>query len=184
MTDPKGSDKPKLPFDAESLLLIDDHEEEVSVDGKTVRKRGIYLLPNLFTTAALFAGFFAIISGMHGNFENAAIAIFVAMILDGLDGRVARLMNAQSKFGAEYDSLSDMGCSVGLWWTWVNLVGRFRLSMWPVRPCVWRALIPRLIPLTKITSLAWPVLRQLQSWLGWYGSVQKRVGLSAVFLLS
>lgn len=93
---------------AEALTLIDDHEEEVSVDGKTVRRRGIYLLPNLFTTAALFAGFYAIIAGMQSNFEAAAMAIFVAMILDGLDGRVARLTNTQSKFGAEYDSLADM----------------------------------------------------------------------------
>ncbi|MEE8057310.1 MAG: CDP-diacylglycerol--serine O-phosphatidyltransferase [Pseudomonadales bacterium] len=92
----------------ESLNLIDEHEEEVSVDGKTVRRRGIYLLPNLFTTAALFSGFYAVVSGMHGKFETAAIAIFVAMILDGLDGRVARLTNTQSKFGAEYDSLADM----------------------------------------------------------------------------
>jgi len=85
----------------ESLVLIDEHEEEVSVDGKTVRRRGVYLLPNLFTTAALFAGFYAVISGMNGKFETAAIAIFVAMVLDGLDGRVARLTNTQSKFGAE-----------------------------------------------------------------------------------
>lgn len=92
----------------EALTLIDDHEEEVSVDGKTVRRRGIYLLPNLFTTAALFAGFYAIVASMHGRFEAAAAAIFVAMIFDGLDGRVARLTNTQSKFGAEYDSLSDM----------------------------------------------------------------------------
>lgn len=92
----------------ESLILIDDHEEEVSVDGKTVRMRGIYLLPNLFTTAALFSGFYAVVSSMQGKFEVAAIAIFVAMVLDGMDGRVARLTNTQSKFGAEYDSLSDM----------------------------------------------------------------------------
>jgi CDP-diacylglycerol---serine O-phosphatidyltransferase len=92
----------------ESIILIDEHEEEVSVDGKTVRRRGVYLLPNLFTTAALFAGFYAVVSGMNGKFETAAVAIFVAMILDGLDGRVARLTNTQSKFGAEYDSLSDM----------------------------------------------------------------------------
>ena len=98
----------RLQFDREALSLIDDHEEEVSVDGKTELKSGIYLLPNLFTTAALFSGFFAIISAMHGNFANAAIAIYAAMIFDGLDGRVARLMNAQSKFGAEYDSLADM----------------------------------------------------------------------------
>ncbi len=70
--------------------------------------RGIYLLPNLFTTAALFAGFYAIIAATKHNFEAASIAIFVAMILDGLDGRVARLTHSQTKFGAEYDSLSDM----------------------------------------------------------------------------
>jgi CDP-diacylglycerol--serine O-phosphatidyltransferase len=89
-------------------LLVDEHEEEESVDGHTVRHRGIYLLPNLFTTAALFAGFYAIIAAMRYNFEAAAIAIFAAMIFDGLDGRVARLTNTSSKFGAEYDSLSDM----------------------------------------------------------------------------
>ena len=72
------------------------------------RPRGIYLLPNAFTTAALFAGFYAIIAAMQGKFEIAAIAIFVAGLLDGLDGRVARLTNTQSAFGAEYDSLSDM----------------------------------------------------------------------------
>ncbi len=71
-------------------------------------RRGIYLLPNLFTTGALFAGFFAIVQGMNGRFEMAAVAIFIAMILDGLDGRVARMTNTQSAFGAEYDSLSDM----------------------------------------------------------------------------
>lgn len=72
------------------------------------RGRGIYLLPNLFTSAALFSGFYAIIEAMNGNFEKAAIAIFVSMVLDGLDGRVARMTNTQSKFGAEYDSLADM----------------------------------------------------------------------------
>ncbi|MBE0437986.1 MAG: CDP-diacylglycerol--serine O-phosphatidyltransferase [Methylomicrobium sp.] len=74
----------------------------------TPRRRGIYLLPNLFTTGALFAGFYAITSAMGGRYETAAVAIFAAMILDGLDGRVARLTNTQSKFGVEYDSLSDM----------------------------------------------------------------------------
>lgn len=73
-----------------------------------LRRRGIYLLPNLFTTAALFAGFYAIVQSMNGNFEFAAVAIFIAMILDGLDGRVARMTRTQSEFGAEYDSLSDM----------------------------------------------------------------------------
>jgi len=75
---------------------------------KRVRRRGIYLLPNLFTTASLFAGFYAIVAAMQGRFENAAIAIFVAMVLDSLDGRVARLTNTASDFGAQYDSLSDM----------------------------------------------------------------------------
>ncbi len=70
--------------------------------------RGIFLLPNLFTTAALFSGFYAIIAAMNAHFEIAAIAIFIAGLLDGLDGRVARLTNTQSAFGAEYDSLSDM----------------------------------------------------------------------------
>ncbi len=89
-------------------LLVDEHEEEESVNGRTVRQRGIYLLPNLFTTGALFAGFYAIIAAMRGNYEAAPMAIFVAMVFDGLDGRVARLTNTSSKFGAEYDSLSDM----------------------------------------------------------------------------
>jgi len=72
------------------------------------RSRGIYLLPNLFTTGALFCGFYAVVAGMNDQFDSAAIAIFVAMVLDGLDGRVARMTNTQSAFGAEYDSLSDM----------------------------------------------------------------------------
>ncbi len=73
-----------------------------------LRRRGIYILPNLFTTAALFAGFYAIVQAMNGLFEYSAVAIFVAMIMDALDGRVARLTHTQSEFGAEYDSLSDM----------------------------------------------------------------------------
>src|SRR5438477_12468426 len=73
-----------------------------------IRRRGIYLLPNLFTTAALFAGFYAIVQGMNQNFDQASIAIFVAMVLDGLDGRVARMTRTQSAFGAEFDSLADM----------------------------------------------------------------------------
>lgn len=77
------------------------------VRGRLAR-RGIYLLPNLFTTGALFAGFYAIVQAMNGRFEHAAAAIFIAMVLDGLDGRVARLTRTQSAFGAEYDSLSDM----------------------------------------------------------------------------
>ncbi len=78
------------------------------VDYDKQQKRGIYLLPNLFTTAGLFAGFYAIVSAMRGEFTVAAVAIFVAMIMDGLDGRIARMTNTQSAFGAEYDSLADM----------------------------------------------------------------------------
>ena len=89
-------------------LPVDEHEEEVSVNGRTVRQQGIYLLPNLFTTGALFAGFYAVIAAMRGDFESAPIAIFFALVFDGLDGRIARLTNTSSKFGAEYDSLSDM----------------------------------------------------------------------------
>ena len=75
---------------------------------KSIRRRGIYLLPNLLTSAALFAAFYSIISGINGKFEAAAIAIIVAGLLDGLDGRVARLMNTQSDFGEQYDSLADL----------------------------------------------------------------------------
>jgi CDP-diacylglycerol--serine O-phosphatidyltransferase len=72
------------------------------------RSRGIYLLPNAFTTAALFCGFYAIVMAMNGQYFNASVAIFAAMVLDATDGRVARLTNTQSEFGAQYDSLSDM----------------------------------------------------------------------------
>ena len=71
-------------------------------------KRSFYLLPNILTTASLFAGFYSIVQAMNGAYDHAALAIFIALILDGLDGRVARLTNTQSSFGAEYDSLSDM----------------------------------------------------------------------------
>ena len=83
------------------------HERKGVLRG-ALRRRGIYLLPNLFTTASLFAGFYAIVQAMNARYEQAAIAVFVAMVLDGLDGRVARLTRTQSEFGAEYDSLSDM----------------------------------------------------------------------------
>jgi len=72
------------------------------------RTRGLYLLPNLFTTAALFCGFYAIIAALHGRFESAAVAVFIAMVLDGLDGRVARLTHTESEFGAQYDSMADL----------------------------------------------------------------------------
>lgn len=93
----------------DDLLPVGDYEEEeLSEEGERVRRKGVYLLPNLFTTAALFSGFYAIVNAMNGAYEPAAIAIFFAMLFDGLDGRVARLTNTQSAFGSEYDSLSDM----------------------------------------------------------------------------
>lgn len=80
-----------------------------SADKDTVkRRRGIYLLPNLFTTGAMFAGFYAIVASVDSRYEPAAIAIFIAMILDGMDGRIARMTNTQSDFGVQYDSLSDL----------------------------------------------------------------------------
>ena len=88
--------------------MHDDYTQERMLQKNRIRRRGIYLLPNLFTTAALFAGFYAIVQAMNLMFDRAAFAIFIAMALDTLDGRVARLTKTQSAFGAEYDSLSDM----------------------------------------------------------------------------
>ncbi|WP_096087342.1 CDP-diacylglycerol--serine O-phosphatidyltransferase [Agaribacterium haliotis] len=87
---------------------IDEHVEEVEKNGGKVQRKGIYLLPNLFTTGALFGGFYALLAAFHGDFASAAMAIFAAQILDGFDGRVARMTNTQSAFGTEFDSLSDM----------------------------------------------------------------------------
>lgn len=102
--DGKGSDAE----DIDSFIPIDEHEEFVSQDGKKISRKGIYLLPNLLTLGALFAGFYAIIAGMNGNFNAAGWAILVAAVMDGLDGRVARMTNTQSAFGAQFDSLADM----------------------------------------------------------------------------
>ncbi len=101
---PESQDNHHIP----QQIPVDEHFEEVSLNGKTVRRKGVYLLPNLITTAALFSGFYAILAGVNGHFEKAAIAIFVAQLLDGFDGRVARLTNTTSAFGVQYDSLSDM----------------------------------------------------------------------------
>ena len=87
--------------------MYEPRESKLFIKSRFAR-RGIYWLPNLFTIVALFAGFYAIVQAMSGRFEQAAIAIFVAMVFDGLDGRVARLTHTQSAFGAELDSLSDM----------------------------------------------------------------------------
>src|SRR5580658_8770967 len=85
-----------------------DEVEPGMPDAEGPRRRGIFLLPNLFTSAGLFSGFYAIVAAMAGKFEPAAIAIFVAMVFDSLDGRVARWTHTESAFGKEYDSLSDM----------------------------------------------------------------------------
>lgn len=81
--------------------------KEISLKKIRIRK-GIYVLPNLFTTASLFAGFYSIIASLQEKFILAAIAILVSLVLDGLDGRIARITNTTSKFGAEYDSLADL----------------------------------------------------------------------------
>ncbi len=87
--------------------MLESRDHRAFIKSRFTR-RGIYWLPNLLTTIALFAGFYAIVQAMNGRFEQAAMAIFVAMVFDGLDGRVARLTRTQSAFGAEYDSLADM----------------------------------------------------------------------------
>lgn len=100
----KGSPGPRLRW-----VRPAEHESgPEQVDPGRVRRRGIYLLPNLLTTAALFAGFYSIVAAMSGHFGPASIAIFIAMVLDGLDGRVARLTRTSSEFGGYYDSLSDV----------------------------------------------------------------------------
>ncbi|TDO98337.1 CDP-diacylglycerol--serine O-phosphatidyltransferase [Marinomonas balearica] len=91
---------------AEKATVEQSTESEEKVQKQP--HKGVYLLPNLFTTGALFSGFYSIIAAMNGEFGNAAIAIFISMVLDGLDGRVARFTRTQSAFGAEYDSLADM----------------------------------------------------------------------------
>lgn len=108
MSQEERQDEQEQEIDSDSLLPIDEHEETFSEDGREVRRRGIFLLPNLLTLGALFAGFYAVIAGMSGNFNEAGWAILIAGVLDGLDGRIARLTNTQSAFGAEFDSLSDM----------------------------------------------------------------------------
>jgi CDP-diacylglycerol--serine O-phosphatidyltransferase len=85
--------------------VTDETSEAVAV---SKRRKGIYILPNLFTLAALFGGFYAIVMAMNGRYDLAAVGIFCAMVLDSLDGRVARMTNTQSAFGEQMDSLSDM----------------------------------------------------------------------------
>lgn len=85
-----------------------NRQEQQQQESVKHRGKGIYLLPNLFTTAALFSGFYSIIAAFNASYSNASIAILIAMVLDGFDGRVARMTNTTSEFGAEYDSMSDM----------------------------------------------------------------------------
>ena len=96
---------------------IEDHDSHDVEEAPRRRRKGIYILPNLFTLAALFGGFYAIVMAMNGKFDLAAIGIFCAAVLDSLDGRVARMTNTQSAFGEQMDSLSDMvsfGAAPGL----------------------------------------------------------------------
>ena len=95
-------------LEAPLTSLVGDYEEADDSESPVMPSKGVYLLPNLFTTGALFCGFYAVIAGMQGDFYSGAVAVFVAMVFDGLDGRVARLTNTTSAFGAEYDSLADM----------------------------------------------------------------------------
>lgn len=88
--------------------MLDFKHSKSEIARPRMRDKGIYILPNLFTIGALFAGFYAIVQGMNARWDYAAIAILIAMVLDGLDGRVARMTGTQSAFGAELDSLSDM----------------------------------------------------------------------------
>lgn len=97
-SDPGSRNHPRSPIEG----------EQGSRNHPRPRRRGIFLLPNLFTTSALFAGFFAIIAAYRGDFRESGIAIIVAMVLDGFDGRVARMTNTTTEFGAEYDSMADM----------------------------------------------------------------------------
>jgi CDP-diacylglycerol---serine O-phosphatidyltransferase len=93
---------------AAACTLYDALRMDLSAPPARAQRRGIYLLPNLLTTGCLFSGFYAIVAAIDGNFERAGEAVFVAMIFDGLDGRVARLTSTETAFGKEYDSLADM----------------------------------------------------------------------------
>ena len=109
-------------------------------------RRGIYWLPNLLTTVALFAGFYAIVQAVSGRFEQAAIGIFVALVFDGLDGRVARLTRTQSAFGAEYDSLADMVA--------FGVAPALVVYVWALKDFAWMQDIPALGPWLS-TKLGW-----------------------------
>jgi CDP-diacylglycerol---serine O-phosphatidyltransferase len=102
---PESESSADLPYDG---ITFEVEEEEHTEEGHKVKRRGIYLWPNLITTAALLSGFYSIIASMNGDYLHAIYAIFLAALFDGLDGRVARAIGAQSPFGEQFDSLSDM----------------------------------------------------------------------------
>ena len=128
------------------------------------RRKGIYVLPNLFTLAALFGGFYAIVMAMNARFEQAAIGVFCAMVLDSLDGRVARMTNTQSTFGEQMDSLSDMvvvrcrararSSTNGRSRAWASWAGSRPSSTAPARRCAWRASTPTSAWSTSASSRA------------------------------
>lgn len=101
----EDKDIPKRDYDG---ITFEVEEEEQTHEGQKVKRRGIYLWPNLITTAALLSGFYSIIASMNHEFGQAIVAIFIAALLDGLDGRVARAIGAQTAFGEQFDSLSDL----------------------------------------------------------------------------
>lgn len=101
-------DPDKLIDDAPIGLTFEVVEEEHTQEGQKVRSRGIYLVPNAITTAALLSGFYSIIASTNGQFVHAILAIFLSGLLDGMDGRAARMLNAQSPFGEQFDSLADL----------------------------------------------------------------------------
>jgi CDP-diacylglycerol--serine O-phosphatidyltransferase len=111
ITDGKGpmilADTPQLDGTAADPYHA-PYMDEPELPTAAPRRRAIFLLPNLLTTGCLFSGFYAVVAAIDGNFERAGIAVFVAMIFDTLDGRMARLTHTESAFGKEYDSLADM----------------------------------------------------------------------------
>ena len=131
---------------------IDYEVEEVHVKPRP-RGKGIYLLPNAFTTAALFCGFFAIVNAMNHQFEVAAIAIFASLVLDGMDGRVARMTNTQSAFGEQYDSLADM-VSFGV----APALVAYEWALKDLGKWGWQPFLTVLVPLC-----AWHVLTSIQA---------------------
>ncbi|MCX7058772.1 MAG: CDP-alcohol phosphatidyltransferase family protein, partial [Proteobacteria bacterium] len=90
------------------ILCMPDIDDLTARPPSPPTRRGVFLLPNLLTTGTLFSGFYAIVAAIDGNFDRAAMAIFGAMLCDGLDGRVARWTHTETLFGKEYDSLSDL----------------------------------------------------------------------------